>query len=153
MLLLSLLCACGSGSSSVSKESDDKNLDAQKQEDQPVNETDDLEKAEESSALPQWTTAQKNVMASAKSYLSYTGFSYSGLIEQLEFEKYSHEDAVWAADNCNADWNEEALESAKSYIDYSGFSYNGIVEQLEFEGFTSEQAIYGADNCGADWNN
>jgi len=99
-----------------------------------------------------WTVTQKNVMASAKSYLNYSGFSYKGLIEQLEYEKYTHEDAVWAADNCNADWNEEALESAKSYIDYSGFSYTGLIGQLEYEGFTTEQATYGADNCGADWN-
>ena len=99
-----------------------------------------------------WTTAQKNVMASAKSYLNYSGFSYQGLIEQLEFEKYSHEDAVWAADNCNADWNQEALESAKSYIDHSGFSRKGLIEQLEYEQFTAEQATYGVDNCGADWN-
>lgn len=99
-----------------------------------------------------WTTAQKNVMASAKSHLNYTAFSYEGLIDQLEFEKYSHEDAVWAADNCNADWNEEALEGAMRYIDYKGFSYDGLISQLEFEKFTTEQATYGADNCGADWN-
>lgn len=99
-----------------------------------------------------WTAAQKNVMASAKSYLNYSGFSYDGLVRQLEFEKYSHEDAVWAADNCNADWNEEALESAKSYINYSGFSYKGLIGQLKYEGFTDEQATYGAENCGADWN-
>lgn len=104
------------------------------------------------SSLPVWTMAQKNVMASAKSYLNYSAFSYTGLIEQLEYEKYSHEDAVWAADNCNADWNEQAVESAKSYIRHSAFSYSGLVDQLEYEGFTSDEAIYGADNCGADWN-
>lgn len=107
---------------------------------------------ENESSAPVWTTAQKNVMASAKSYLNYSGFSYDGLVKQLEFEKYSHEDAVWAADNCNADWNEEALESAQSYINYSGFSYDGLVKQLKYEGFTDEQAAYGADNCGANWN-
>lgn len=111
-----------------------------------------VEPDRDAGSTPSWTTAQKNVMASAKSYLNYSGFSYDGLVKQLEFEKYSHEDAVWAADNCNADWNEEALESAQSYINYSGFSYDGLVKQLKYEGFTDEQATYGADNCGANWN-
>ena len=60
-------------------------------------------------------------------------------------------DATFAADNCGADWNAEALEKAKNYIGSMGFSYTGLVDQLEFEGFTAEQATYGADNCGADW--
>lgn len=98
------------------------------------------------------TTGQKNALRSAKSYLNYSAFSYQGLVEQLEYEKYSHEDAVYAADNCGADWNEQALKSAITYLDYSAFSYSGLIEQLEYEGFTHEQAVYGADNCNADWN-
>lgn len=58
------------------------------------------------------TIGQRNALASAKNYLSLTGFSYDGLIEQLEYEKFSHEDAVYAVDNCEADWNEQA---AKGY--------------------------------------
>ena len=100
---------------------------------------------------PQLTIGQRNALASAKSYLSFSEFSYTGLIEQLEYEKYSHEDAVYAADNCGADWNEQALKSAKSYLEYSAFSYTGLIEQLEYEGFTSDQARYGVDNSGADW--
>lgn len=98
-----------------------------------------------------WTINQKNVMKRAKDYLSLMAFSYTGLIEQLEYEQFSHEDAVWAADNCNADWSEQALLKAKDYLDNIAFSYTGLIEQLEYEGFTSEQATYGADNCGADW--
>lgn len=98
-----------------------------------------------------WTVNQKNVMRRAKDYLNYTAFSYTGLIKQLEYEQFSHEDAVWAADNCNADWNEQALLKAKDYLDYTAFSYTGLIDQLEYEGFTTEQATYGADNCGADW--
>lgn len=61
------------------------------------------EESNKSSESVVWTTAQKNVMAKAKSYLNHSGFSYNGLVEQLEYEKFTHEDAVWAADNCNAD--------------------------------------------------
>lgn len=95
---------------------------------------------------------QENALKSAKSYIKFSGFSRDGLIEQLEYEQFSHEDAVYGADNCGADWNAEALESAKSYIKMSGFSYTGLIEQLEYQQFTADQARYGADNCGADWN-
>lgn len=98
------------------------------------------------------STGKANALKSAKSYLNYSAFSYQGLIDQLEYEKYSNEDAVYAVDNCGADWNEQALKSAKSYLDYSAFSYQGLIEQLEYEKFTNSEATYGADNCGADWN-
>lgn len=98
------------------------------------------------------TMGQKNALQSAKDYLAFSAFSYSGLIEQLEYEQYSHDDAVFAVDNCGADWFEQALESALSYLSFSAFSYTGLIEQLEYEGFTQEQATYAADNCNADWN-
>lgn len=98
------------------------------------------------------TTGQRNALKRAEKYLSVMAFSYEGLISQLEFEKYSHEDAVYAADNCGADWKEQALKKAKKYLDNMAFSYTGLISQLEFEKYTSEQAKYGADNCGADWN-
>lgn len=97
------------------------------------------------------TTSQKNALQAANSYLSYTAFSYDGLISQLEYEQYSHEDAVYAADNCGADWNAQAVKMARQYLDYTSFSRNGLIDQLEYEGFTPEQAAYGADNCGENW--
>ena len=94
------------------------------------------------------TTGQRNALKSAKDYLSFSAFSYEGLIKQLEYEQYSHEDAVYAADNCGADWNEQAAKSAKSYLDFSSFSKDRLIEQLEYEGFTHEQAVYGAEQNG-----
>ncbi len=94
------------------------------------------------------TIGQRNALASAKNYLSFTSFSYDGLIEQLEYEKFSHEDAVYAADNCGADWNEQAAEKAKAYLDMMSFSRDGLIEQLEYDGFTNEQAVYGAEQNG-----
>lgn len=90
------------------------------------------------------TSGQKNALKQAESYLRYSAFSHKGLVEQLEYEGYSHADAVYAADHCGADWNEQAYLSAKSYLEYSSFSYSGLVEQLEYEGFTAAQAEYGA---------
>lgn len=98
------------------------------------------------------TSGERNALDKAGDYLRYSAFSYSGLVEQLEYEGYSHAEATYAADHCGADWKEQALKKAQSYLDYSAFSYKGLVEQLEYEGFTSSEASYGADNCGADWN-
>lgn len=93
----------------------------------------------------------RNALKSAESYLEFSSFSRQGLIEQLEYEQYSNEAAVYAVDNVGADWNEQALGSALSYLDFSAFSREGLIEQLEYEGFTAEEAKYGVDNCGADW--
>ena len=98
------------------------------------------------------TVGMKNALNSAKAYLTFTAFSYEGLISQLEFEQYTYEEAVYAVDNCGADWNEQAQKSAKNYLSFTAFSYDGLIDQLEFEKFTPEQARYGVDNCGADWN-
>lgn len=106
----------------------------------------------EATDAPSMTMGQKNALASAKSYLRFTAFSYHGLIGQLEYEGYTTEEATFAADNCGADWNEQALLSAKNYLNVTAFSYTGLIDQLEYEKFTTEQATYGADNCGADWN-
>src|SRR5699024_2065096 len=50
------------------------------------------------------SVSQQNALESAESYLSFTAFSRSGLIEQLEFEGYSNADATWAVDNVTVDW-------------------------------------------------
>lgn len=97
------------------------------------------------------TTGQANALAKAKSYLNSSHFSHDGLVEQLEYNKFSHEDAVYAADNCGADWNAQALGKAKDYLKSSAFSYSGLVDQLKYSGFSEEQATYAVDNCGADW--
>lgn len=99
-----------------------------------------------------FTTSQNNALRSAQNYLSAMPFSHDGLVNQLEYENYPHDDAVFAADNCGADWNEQALRSAKNYLSTSPFSYKGLIKQLEYEQYTTEQATYGSDNCGADWN-
>ena len=98
------------------------------------------------------SVSKQNALRSAKDYLSVSAFSRSGLIKQLQYEKYSTEDATYAVDNCGANWNQQALKSAKDYLSVSAFSRSGLIKQLQYEGFTSEQANYGVNNCGADWN-
>ncbi len=97
---------------------------------------------------PDMTLGQKNAMKSAESYIDIMAFSYTGLIEQLEYEGYSTEEATFAADHCGADWMKEAEESAKSYMDTMSFSRDGLIEQLLYEGFTQEQAEHGVQSVG-----
>lgn len=94
------------------------------------------------------TLGEKNALKSASNYLSFMPFSYSGLVKQLEFEGYTHEEAVYAADNCGADWNEQAALKAESYLEFSSFSRDGLIAQLEYEGFTRQQAEYGVEAVG-----
>lgn len=94
------------------------------------------------------TVSQQNALRTAESYLSFTAFSHSGLVDQLEFEGYSTEDAMFAADHCGADWNEQAAQCAENYLDFMGFSRSGLIDQLLFEGFTQEQAEYGVNAVG-----
>lgn len=101
-------------------------------------------KAEE----PKTTVSQDNALRTAKDYLSFMAFSHEGLVDQLEYEGFSNEDAVWAADNCGADWMEQAEKSAESYLDLMGFSRSELIDQLVYEGFTQEQAEHGADSVG-----
>ncbi len=94
------------------------------------------------------TMGQKNARKKAESYLRFSAFSRVGLIEQLEFEGFTTEDAEYAVDVIDVDWNEQAAKKAESYLDFSSFSRDGLIDQLEFEGFTYEQAVYGVESVG-----
>ena len=91
---------------------------------------------------------EKNALRKAGQYLDIMSFSYTGLIKQLEYDGFSTEDATYAADNCGADWNEQAAKKAEQYLDLMAFSRDGLIKQLEYDGFTSEQAAYGAEQNG-----
>lgn len=97
------------------------------------------------------STAQKNAVGDAKSYLSFMSFSRTGLIGQLEYEGYSTLNATFAVDYVAPNWNKQASLSAESYLKYSAFSHSGLIDQLEYEGFTTSQAKYGVDSLSADW--
>ncbi len=94
------------------------------------------------------TMGERNALKKAKNYLSFMPFSHSGLVDQLEFEGYTTDEAIYGADNCGADWNEQAAKKAQSYIDMMEFSRQGLIDQLIFEGFTEDQAEYGVTAIG-----
>lgn len=90
------------------------------------------------------TAGERNALGSALNYLSFMNFSYDGLINQLEYEGYSDSECKYAANNCGADWFDQAAGSAESYLSFMSFSKSGLVNQLLYEGYTEEQANYGA---------
>lgn len=116
----------------------------------------DIYNQEAESSIPDeaadMTVGERNALSKAQSYLKSSAFSYTGLIDQLEYSGFSTDEATFAANNCGADWMAQALLKAKSYLGSSALSYSGLIGQLEYSGFTKEEATYGADNCGADWN-
>jgi len=73
---------------------------------------------------------------------------YYGLIDQLEYEGFTTEQATYGADNCGADWYEQAALSAKEYLDFNSFSREGLIDQLVYVGFTQDQAVYGVTQNG-----
>ncbi|MDW5499180.1 Ltp family lipoprotein [Pseudomonas lundensis] len=109
-------------------------------------------------AAPTWagdlTGPQNNAVRSAKQYLSMTGFSRNGLIQQLSSDAgdgYEISDATVAVDSLNIDWNHEAVKSAKQYLSMMGFSCKGLIQQLSSSAgdkYTVDQATYGAKQAG-----
>lgn len=87
-------------------------------------------------------------VAAAQAYLQYWPMSRAKMIEQLQVDGYTAEQAEAAADACGADWNEQAVLSAKSYLDTMAFTREELLDQLQYDGFTEEEAAHGVDNCG-----
>lgn len=105
-------------------------------------------KPTEDSKASEITVGKLNALRSAANYLSFTAFSYQGLIEQLEYAGYTTAEATYAADNCGADWNEQAAKAARNYLSFMSFSRSGLITQLKYAGFTHEQAVYGVEKNG-----
>ena len=96
----------------------------------------------------QFTRSEENAIRKAEDYLSFSAFSRSGLIDQLEFEGFTTAEATFGVDYLDVDWNEQAWMKAEDYLSLSAFSRSGLIDQLEFEGFTTAQATYGVDKAG-----
>jgi len=101
-------------------------------------------------SAPAPSVSQQSALDSANSYLQNVGgFSRSGLIKQLVFDKFSNADATWAVDHTGADWMAQAAASASSYMkNVGGFSRGSLIDQLTFDGFTYAQAAHGASSVG-----
>lgn len=91
------------------------------------------------------TTGMKNALSTAKDYIAEMGISYSQVITMLELEGFTTDEATYAADNCGADWKEQAVASAKEYVEYTDTSKSMLKYMLKIDGYTDEQAEYAAN--------
>ena len=151
LCLAMLLAACGGSTSAETEKTYDTT---------PISDTEAAvsEVAEETAAevegvLPSVSEVM-TALEDAQNYLNIMALSRETLITQLEYDGFSSEEAAAAADQCGADWNEQAVRQAQSYLGTPGmsFTYEELIDQLEYDKFTPEQAAYGADHCGMNWN-
>jgi len=98
------------------------------------------------------TVGQKNALRKAELYSSTMHMSKRGIYKQLTSEYgegFTAEEAQYAIDNINADWNANALATAKSYQESMSMSKSAIYKQLTSEygeEFTAEEAQYAVDH-------
>lgn len=112
---------------------------------------------QESTNAPETTadnipTEYKSALKSAKTYSDSMHMSKAAIYDQLISEygaKFTSDEAQYAVDNLDADWNLNALESAKTYQSTMNMSPAAIHDQLtsEYGGkFTQEEADYAIAN-------
>ena len=98
------------------------------------------------------TKEEISALKSAETYSEYMNMSKQAIYDQLVSEyggKFKPEEAQYAIDNINADWNKNALESAKTYREYMNMSKQAIYDQLvsSYGGkFRPEEAQYAIDH-------
>jgi hypothetical protein len=97
---------------------------------------------------PKFSISQQNAIKQAENYIESMPFSEKGLINQLVFEGYSQEDAIFAVKNIQVDWRYQAVRHAKQYLESMPFSKSGLIEQLIYEGYSKEDATYAASQVG-----
>ena len=89
-------------------------------------------------------SSRDECLEAAKKCIEVMPYSEKQLAEKMEQAGYSHEDAVYSAENCGADWNEQAAKAAKECLKIvPSFSEEQLLHELTFCGFTEEQAAYG----------
>lgn len=98
----------------------------------------------------------------AKNLLQVLSYTQDELIDQLEYEKYTHDEALYGAALALAENAEElpsmsetmtAVEAVKNYLQYFPMSRQALIDQLsQVDGYSVEEATAGVDASGTDWN-
>lgn len=114
----------------------------------PVTTTSEVPASTTTEPEPEYSRSQENAIRKAESYLDFMAFSRTGLIEQLEYEGFDTDEATFAVDYLDVDWNEQAWKKAESYLEFMPFSRSGLIDQLKYDGFTDAEATYAVDKAG-----
>lgn len=98
------------------------------------------------------TTEQRNALTKAKTYSNMMDMSRRGIYDQLTSQygdKFSADDANWALDHLQADYNANALAKAKTYQSAMSMSAEAIRDQLASQygdQFTDDEANYAIEH-------
>ena len=150
IMAAALLCACIAACSSESKESSSasvKNDSTVQTSDTVTGVSSDGASLISDPVSSKAGTGSSAAEEAAELYLLSAPYSYQGLVQELQNEGFTKEQAVAAADSCCADWNEQATRAAKNYLKLREFTQEGLEEQLKYDGFTEEQAKHGASEA------
>ena len=95
---------------------------------------------------------QLQAIQTAKDYLDTMHLSQTELLQMLTVENIDLEDAKFAIEYLNIDWNQEARKKAKEYCKHKiGFSKVKLKAQLLFDHFTEEEADFAVSHINANW--
>ena len=95
---------------------------------------------------------QLQAIQSAKGYLDTMHLSQTELLQMLTVENIDLEDAKFALEYLNIDWNQEARKKAKEYCKHKiGFSKEKLKAQLLFDHFTEEEADFALSHINVNW--
>lgn len=96
----------------------------------------------------------------AKLLVAQSPYSYDNLVEKLESEGFSNDEASAGALIAIQDKNSKAnnpktlsaIDAATKYFDSGNYSYSELIDKLEQDGYSAAEAENAVNNCGADWN-
>ena len=95
---------------------------------------------------------QLQAIQTAKDYLDTMHLSQTELLQMLSVENIDSEDAKFALEYLNIDWNQEARKKAKEYCKHKiGFSKEKLKAQLLFDHFTEEEADFAVSHINVNW--
>ena len=64
----------------------------------------------------------------------------------MEYTLFTQEQAVYAVDNCGADWKEQAAGMLEYYIEYHDeLSREEVLQKLADDGYTDEEISYAVE--------
>ena len=141
-------------SSKVSSESiENSSADTKKMSENSVS-TGKESSSEETTKPPLESLNENQVQAiqTAKDYLDTMHLSQTELLQMLSVENIDSEDAKFALEYLNIDWNQEARKKAKEYCKHKiGFSKEKLKAQLLFDHFTEEEADFAVSHINVNW--
>ena len=95
---------------------------------------------------------QVQAIQTAKDYLDTMPLSQTELLQMLTVESINLEDAKFALEYLDIDWNQEARKKAKEYCKHKiGFSKVKLKAQLLFDHFTEEEADFALSHIHVNW--